>query len=135
MILLLLFYLFLVSSPTILFLTYFYVLRLDRDKLVFNICSNKASTFDRLTLDLFYETCRAAYTGQKCSDDLLATSSNPEYWQQLLLKFSAIHTEIQDASRSINKSFGKRYPLSVSVVFARLCGLQSDTIFAYHRNF
>ena len=81
---------------------------------MFNICSNKASAFDRLTLDLFYETSRAAYTGQKCPDDLLATSSNPEYWQQLLLKFNAIHTEIQDASRSINKSFGKGHPISLS---------------------
>jgi len=79
---------------------------LDRDKLVFNICSNKSSSFDRTTLDLFHEVSRAAYAGQSCPSALLESANNPDYWYQLYSKFGAIHTEIQDASRSINKSFG-----------------------------
>lgn len=77
---------------------------LDRNKLVFNICSNKNNTFDRPTLDLFFETSKSAY--RKSSLPNLSNSSNPDYWGQLHRKFVAIHTEIQDASRSINKSFG-----------------------------
>mmetsp|Transcript_16564 Transcript_16564/g.40507 ORF Transcript_16564/g.40507 Transcript_16564/m.40507 type:complete len:2315 (+) Transcript_16564:297-7241(+) len=77
---------------------------LDRNKLVFNICSNKNNTFDRPTLDLFYEISKAAY--RKSSLPNLSNSSNPDYWGHLHRKFGAIHTEIQDASRSINKSFG-----------------------------
>ena len=34
------------------------------------------------------------------------SAENPAYWQQLFDKFSAIHDEIQDASKSLNKSFG-----------------------------
>jgi hypothetical protein len=37
---------------------------------------------------------------------LVESSSNPLYWKQLYDKFRAIFVEIQDASRSINKSFG-----------------------------
>lgn len=80
---------------------------IDRNKLVFNICSNKSNAFDRPTLDLFFESSRAAYNGRTCSDDLLGASKNPDYWKQLIAKFKAIHSEIQDASKSINKSFGK----------------------------
>jgi hypothetical protein len=80
---------------------------LDRNKLVFNICSNKSNAFDRPTLDLFFESSRAAYQGKDCPDALLASSPNPGYWKQLNAKFKAIHAEIQDASKSINKSFGK----------------------------
>ena len=79
---------------------------LDRDKLVFNICSNKSNAFDRRTLDLFFDVCRAAYLGKSCPDASFDSSKNPAYWKELLKKFAAIHTEIQDASRSINKSFG-----------------------------
>jgi hypothetical protein len=79
---------------------------LDRNKLVFNICSNKSNAFDRPTLDLFFEVSRAAYHGRSCPDMSLDSSSNPDYWKQLFEKFGAIHREIQDASRSINKSFG-----------------------------
>jgi len=79
---------------------------LDRNKLVFNICSNKSNAFDRETLDLYFEVSLATYNGRKCPDTLLASSSNPQYWKQLHDKFCAIHAEIQDASRSINKSFG-----------------------------
>lgn len=78
----------------------------DRNKLVFNICSNKSNAFDRPTLDLFFEASRAAYNGTSCPDALLKSSLNPDYWEQLTAKFRAIHAEIQDASRSINKSFG-----------------------------
>ena len=36
----------------------------------------------------------------------MGASPNPQYWRQLHDKFGALHAEIQDASRSINKSFG-----------------------------
>ena len=36
---------------------------LDRDKLVFNICSNKANAFQRPVLDLYFEVSRAVYRG------------------------------------------------------------------------
>lgn len=82
------------------------LLSVDRNKLVFNICSNKSNAFDRPTLDLFFEASRAAYNGE-ASPLSFESSSNPEYWKQLVSKFKAIHVEIQDASKSINKSFGK----------------------------
>jgi hypothetical protein len=119
---------------------------LDRDKLVFNICSNMGNSFDRPTLVRYYDVCAAAYKSSsdrlKSSTSTSSTSSssgggaaaaaasssvplpalsavlaslsatigdspNPEYWEHLLAKFGAIHNEVQDASRSINKSFGK----------------------------
>eukprot|EP01094_Clydonella_sp_ATCC50884_P018479 TRINITY_DN341_c0_g1_i1.p1 TRINITY_DN341_c0_g1~~TRINITY_DN341_c0_g1_i1.p1 ORF type:complete len:2401 (-),score=1116.71 TRINITY_DN341_c0_g1_i1:178-7182(-) len=79
---------------------------LDRDKLVFNICSNKSNAFDKPTLELYFETSRAAYRSEPCAEQLYAASENPSYWSQLYDKFCAIHHEIQDASRSLNKSFG-----------------------------
>eukprot|EP01043_Picozoa_sp_COSAG02_P023858 COSAG02_NODE_1285_length_13457_cov_11.145606_9_plen_1761_part_00 len=78
---------------------------LDRDKLVFNICSNKGNDLDRPTLELYFEVSRAAYNGDVCPG-MVASSDNPGYWKQLHEKFCAIHVEIQDASRSVNKSFG-----------------------------
>jgi hypothetical protein len=74
---------------------------------VFNICSNKSNAFDRPTLDLFFEVSRAAYHGTRCPDESLDSSRNPDYWKELFNKFGAIHAEIQDASRSINKNFGE----------------------------
>jgi hypothetical protein len=79
---------------------------LDRDKLVFNICSNKSNTFDRATLELYFEVSHAAYNAQPPPEALFASSSNPEYWSQLYEKLCAIHAEIQDASKSVNKAFG-----------------------------
>lgn len=79
---------------------------LDRNKLVFNICSNKNNSFERSTLDLFYETSRAAYYEKGCPSMLVDSSENPRYWEQLYNKMRAIFVEIQDASKSINKSFG-----------------------------
>eukprot|EP00937_MAST-01D_sp_MAST-1D-sp2_P002830 g2830.t1 len=82
---------------------------LERDKLVFKIASNKASNFDRPTLALYFEVARAAYLGDagaRVVDALIDAAPNPTYWRQLLGKFRAIHAEIQDASRSVNKSFG-----------------------------
>jgi len=80
---------------------------LDRNKLVFNICSNKNNAFTRSTLDLFFDISRAAYSNSDCCPcNELESSQNPSYWKQLFEKFRAIHQEIQDASRSINKSFG-----------------------------
>ena len=49
---------------------------------------------------------RATYHSHPCPDAAVASSANPDYWKQLYDKFGAIHGEIQDASRSINKSFG-----------------------------
>ncbi len=79
---------------------------LDRNKLVFNICSNKSNTFDMNTIDLFYEVSRSAYCDLPFRWDALDLSRNPEYWMHLHRKFRAIHSEIQDASQSINKNFG-----------------------------
>jgi hypothetical protein len=79
---------------------------LDRDKLVFNICSNKNNVFDKPTLERYCEVSRAVYQGESCPGASLDSSSNPDYWKLLYEKCGAIHTEIQDASRSINKSFG-----------------------------
>jgi len=79
---------------------------LDRNKLVFNICSNKNNALEKPTLDLFYETSRAAYHSFEFPNYLFGRSDNLDYWKHLRLKFRAIHEEIQDASRSINKSFG-----------------------------
>jgi hypothetical protein len=72
---------------------------LDRDKLVFNICQNKANNFSRETLSKYLETARAAYLNQSCPEQ-------GSYWSTLYQKFLAIHKEVQDASRSLNKSFG-----------------------------
>lgn len=80
---------------------------LDRDKLVFNICCNKANSFDRNTLEYFYEVSHAAYYGREYQSNCFESSPNPEYWKELYSKFSAIHNEIQDASKSLNKSFGE----------------------------
>ena len=82
---------------------------LDPDKLVFNICSNKANAFSKGTLERYYEVSRAVYNGLPVPDVELLTdkaAANPEYWAQLHAKLAAIHVEIQDKSRSINKSFG-----------------------------
>ena len=68
------------------------------DKLVFNICQNKANNFSRETLQRYLETARAAYLNQSCPEQ-------GSYWSTLHQKFLAIHKG-QDASRSLNKSFG-----------------------------
>ena len=39
-----------------------------RDKLVFNICQNKANNFSRETLQRYLETARAAYLNQSCPE-------------------------------------------------------------------
>jgi hypothetical protein len=79
---------------------------LNRNQLVFNICSNKNNAFERPTLDMFFSITRAAYHDSPCPVDAVDSSGNPEYWTHLYHKFRAINNEIQDASRSINKSFG-----------------------------
>uniref|UniRef100_A0A7S1C0Z4 Uncharacterized protein n=1 Tax=Corethron hystrix TaxID=216773 RepID=A0A7S1C0Z4_9STRA len=78
---------------------------LDRNKLVFNICSNKNNAFDRSTRDLYFDVSSAAYRGVDCPATVRG-AENPRYWTQLYEKFCAIHAEIQDVSRSINKNFG-----------------------------
>ena len=79
---------------------------LDRDKLVFNICSNKANSFAKPTLDAYYQISRAVYRGEPCPPETLSAASNAAYWQQLHDKCNAIHLEVQEKSRSLNKSFG-----------------------------
>ena len=54
---------------------------LDRDKLVFNICSNKNNSFVKSTLECYFEVSRAVYRGECCPDAPLASSANPLYWQ------------------------------------------------------
>jgi hypothetical protein len=44
---------------------------LDRDKLVFNICSNKANNFDKSTLELYFEVAQTAYHAQVLPDLVL----------------------------------------------------------------
>ena len=77
---------------------------LERDKLVFNVCSNKANAFTRPTLDCYYAISHAAYHALPCPE--VGDTANPEYWRELHGKFSAIHLEVQEKSKSINKSFG-----------------------------
>lgn len=81
---------------------------LDRDKLVFNICSNKANAFNLQTMEFFHEVSRSAYHGLEHSKDFFSSSPNPDYWKDLHEKFVAIHNEIQDASKSLNTSFGRK---------------------------
>lgn len=76
---------------------------------MFNICSNKANAFDRNTLECFHEVSQAAYSGQEYHPSYFLSSPNPAYWKELHSKFVAIHSEIQDASKSLNKSFGKSH--------------------------
>jgi len=73
---------------------------------VFNICSNKSNAFAKPTLESYYEVSRAVYHGEACPAGVLASADNPEYWSQLHAKLAAIHVEVQDKSKSINKSFG-----------------------------
>ncbi len=54
---------------------------LDRDKLVFNICSNKNNSFVKSTLECYFEVSRAVYTGEACPDSPMDSSANPLYWQ------------------------------------------------------
>ena len=98
---------------------------LDRDKLVFNICSNKANTFNKDTLEFFHEVSRCVYKGLEYKPDFFASSANPEYWKELHEKFKAIHSEIQDASKSLNKSFGTsvKSALCIWILISRLCNL------------
>ena len=79
---------------------------LDRDKLVFNICSNQPNEFSADTIKYFFEVSKAVYHGKSCPNDSFAASANPDYWVELFAKFESIHHEVQQKSRSINKSFG-----------------------------
>jgi hypothetical protein len=65
-----------------------------------------SNSFDRQTLDLYFEIARAVYRADPFPGNGLGWS---EYWKRLYIKFLAIHNEIQDASRSINKSFGTSF--------------------------
>lgn len=105
---------------------------LDRDKLVFNICCNKANAFDRDILEYFHEVSHAAYHGREYQPNYFQSSPNPAYWRELYSKFLAIHNEIQDASKSLNKSFGKQGQLyfichMIVIMDVSLSSLLSDT--------
>jgi hypothetical protein len=54
----------------------------------------------------FYEVSQSVYNGLGHSAEYFFSSPNPDYWKDLHEKFAAIHSEIQDASKSLNKSFG-----------------------------
>merc|ERR1719210_1279689 len=58
---------------------------LDRDKLVFNICSNQNNTFQAATIEHYFEVSRAVYTGMP---SLVVAASNMPYWEQLHEKFN-----------------------------------------------
>ena len=73
---------------------------------MFNICSNAANSFNVQTLEFFHEVSRSVYHGSKHDPAFFASSANSQYWKDLHEKFVAIHNEIQDASKSLNKSFG-----------------------------
>jgi len=81
---------------------------LDRDKLVFNVASNKGNAFDKSTLEGYFECSRAVYNREASLPKGVAAfrGANPAYWASLFDKFAALHAEVQDASRSINKAFG-----------------------------
>jgi hypothetical protein len=67
---------------------------LDRDKILFNSCTNKNNSLERSTLDLYFEVSRSAYHRSGCPS-ACAASQNPDYWTALYNKFVAIHAEIQ----------------------------------------
>ena len=80
---------------------------LDRDKLVFNICSSKNNALQKSVLSRYLEVCRAVYRQQAFpGEEVLAKPENMEYWEQLHEKLCCIHNEIQEKSKSINKNFG-----------------------------
>lgn len=80
---------------------------------MFNICSNKANSFDRDTLEYFHEVSQAAYSQAAYHTSYFQSSPNPAYWKELHSKFLAISLEIQDASKSLNKSFGEHLQFEV----------------------
>ena len=94
---------------------------LDRDKLVFNICSNKGNAFGKETLESYFEVSRAVYLGEAYPEATLASSRNPEYWRQLHAKFGAIHLEIEtdavdelelaSVKKQLKKSMGADYDM------------------------
>jgi len=79
---------------------------LDRDKLVFNICSNKGNAFQKPILDRYFEVSQAVYRNARYPTEAVGEPENPAYWSQLHEKFGAINLEIQEKSKSINKNFG-----------------------------
>jgi hypothetical protein len=101
---------------------------LDRDKLVFNICSNAANAFSMQTLEFFHEVSRSVYHGSAFDPVPFVSSPNPQYWSDLHEKFVAIHSEIQDASKSLNKSFGK-LRISTCILLASLIMYSNNSLF------
>ena len=80
---------------------------LDRDKLVFNICSSKNNALQKPVLARYLEVCRAVYRQQPFpGEEVLTKPENLEYWEQLHEKLCCIHNEIHEKSKSINKNFG-----------------------------
>jgi hypothetical protein len=77
---------------------------LDREKLIFNICQNRNNDFNNEIIDAYFQCCTAAYYGRAAPD--VQQYQNPPYWRQFYEKSTQIHVEIQEKSKSINKSFG-----------------------------
>ena len=75
---------------------------------MFNICSSKNNALEKGEIGRYLEVCRAVYQGLPCPDtkSLRQADCNFEYWHQLHDKLTCIHAEIQEKSKSINKSFG-----------------------------
>ena len=74
---------------------------------MFNICSSKNNALEKTEIQQYLEVCRAVYQGQPFPDTrALRQAENLDYWHQLHKKLVCIHTEIQEKSKSINKSFG-----------------------------
>ena len=75
--------------------------------MVFNICSSKNNALDKAEIHCYLEVCRAVYRGEACPMAALEEQAeNPGYWSQLHEKMGCIHAEVQEKSKSINKSFG-----------------------------
>ena len=79
---------------------------LDRDKLVFNICSNRSNAFDKPTLEHYFEVSRAVYKQKACPDASLDTAINPAYWKQLFDKYGAIHRRSKTRAARLTRASG-----------------------------
>ena len=72
-----------------------------------------ANSFQKPTLECYYELSRGVYRGEApsyffatASTPSLSRADNKEYWRQLREKWQSIHAEVQEQSRSLNKAFG-----------------------------
>jgi hypothetical protein len=73
---------------------------LDREKLIFNICSNKVNEFNSGVIEKYYQLSQSVYDG-----GTVPPVDDP-YWKGLFSKWQQIHCDVLHKSKSINKSFG-----------------------------